>query len=83
MRKLCHQMPGAPGYYNRDDKRREYHYNTQGLPDKAPANILKDPENNVKIFHLPVLKRDSVNRHSAKINKKWKMNCSRQSASLK
>ena len=65
-------MAGAPGYYNGDDKRGEDHHNTQWFPDKAPADILEYPENDVKIFHLPVLKRDSVNRHEAKINKKWK-----------
>jgi len=67
-------VPGAPGYYYRDDQRWEYHYNAQRFPDEAPADIFKDPENNVKILHLPVLERDSINRHEAKINKKWKMN---------
>jgi hypothetical protein len=60
--KFRHKMPGPPGDDDGDDQCREDHGYTQGLPDQAPANVLKKPEYDVKVFHFPVAQGDGINR---------------------
>jgi len=47
MAEFAHYMPGAPGYYYGNNKRRKNHGYAYWSPKHAPAKIFKQPKNDV------------------------------------
>jgi len=60
MAHFTHVLPGTKSNDDRDQQRGNDHNDTQRPPDHTPADIFKQPENNVQIFHLAVAEGNAV-----------------------
>ena len=58
--KLTNIIPGTPGDNNRDEQCGDYHRYAKRPPNQAPADIFKQPENNMQVFHFAVAEGYSV-----------------------
>ena len=70
MSQFSNEFPGSPGNNDGYDERWKDHSNTQWFPDHTPADILEQPENNMKIFHFTESDRDRISsfcRHDMKL----------------
>ena len=60
MAEFTHHFPGTPCNHNRNNQCRKDHDDAQWFPDHAPCNILEQPENDMHVFHFPVLEWNMV-----------------------
>lgn len=60
MANLTHVPAGSYRYQDGKEQGREYHGDTQRFPEHTPADVFKQPENNMQVFHPAVADGDGV-----------------------